>query len=322
MKKIKLFILSTLFIIPSFVYAGNSDLIINLDPSTPAPYEKINLSLVSYSLDIDNSLIVWKASGKTVYQGVGAKTLSLQAGGVGQNIPVTVTVTSPAGKVTASLDITPQSVDLIWETPESYVPLFYEGKSLPGEGADVRVTAIPSISVSGKQFPASNLSYSWYVNDELIGSASGQGRQTAVLGLDYLSTKTAIKVSVRSVGGQEASKTIVIYPHKVLPLLYTYDDVLGTNFSQQIVRRLETSKDITISLVPFFLSARKDLEKTTTYSWILDGQSVTPPEKTLLALHPVPNSSGSKPLTIFISNSMRRLQDTQFDLDVIFDTRK
>jgi hypothetical protein len=322
MKTLKLFILSTLILLPSFVYAVSSDLVINLDPGTPAPYEKVTLSLVSYSLDIDNSLIVWTASGKKIYQGIGAKTFSVQAGGVGQDIPVTVTVTSPTGKVTASINITPQSVDLVWETPESYVPPFYEGKSLPGEGADVRVTALPSISVNGKQFAASNLSYSWYVNDELIGSASGQGRQTAILGLDYLSTKTDIKVSVRAVGGQEASKTITIYPHKVLPLLYTYDDVLGTNFSQQIVRRLETAKDITISLVPFFLSARKGLEQTANYSWILGGQSVTPPEKTLLALHPVANSSGSKPLQILISNSMRRLQDTEFDLDIIFDTRK
>ena len=321
MKKILLLFIS-LTLLPSFLYADGTATV-TLDPENPAPYEQVTVTLMSYSFDVDNAMIKWTVDGKKVSQGVGIKSISLVTKGGGQSIPVSVQAQTADGDIfTSTLQITPESVDLLWETPESYTPPFYEGKSLPGEESVVRVTALPSLSEGKGQIAASNLSYSWYVNDDYVDTASGRGKQSANLKLDYLREKTEIKVRVRSPRGSIAEKTITIIPHPVMPLMYTYDDTLGINFSQLLTRRFETAQQTTLALVPFYLSAKGGLEQSASYEWYLDGLPVTPQEKTLLGLRPKDNSMGVKNLSILIANTARRLQKAESTLTIVFDTRK
>lgn len=315
MKTIKIFLLSFLFTLPLYVSAA--DVSIKLDPASPEPYSKVTLSLVSYDLNVDTSMVVWTVSGKEAKRGLGEKTLSLSTGPVGLSIPVSVVVSDTNGTVIqSSINVTPESVSLVWESVESYVPPFYEGLALPSDGAAVRVTAIPNMSI-----PPNQLSYTWFVSDQAVTSASGAGKQSFTTNLDTLTDTTKIRVVVRSPQGTSAEKTLSISPHPVLPMIYSYDDLLGTNYSLSFVRRLELAKDVTLSLEPFYLSAKNGLESTASYAWYVDGLPVTPQEKTLLALHPKENAYGVRNLSITLGNTKRRLQTAQADLQVVFDTR-
>lgn len=314
--KIKLFLLSLFYTIPLYAYAA--DVNISIDPSAPEPYSKVTLTLVSYDLNVNTSMVVWKVGGKEIKRGLGETSLSLSTGAVGAAIPVSATVSDANGNVvTASINVDPGSVSLVWEAPESYVPPFYEGKSLPADGAAVRITAIPNMTV-----PASSLSYTWFVEDEAITSASGAGKQTLVTNLDTLTDATNIRVVVRSPQGGVAEKTISLTPHDVMPMVYSYDELLGTNFATAFKRRLELAHDVTLSLEPFYLSAKNGLESTAQYSWYIDGLPVTPEEKTLLALRPKENAYGVRNLSILLANTRRRLQKAQADLQIVFDTRQ
>jgi hypothetical protein len=149
---------------------------------------------------------------------------------------------------------------------------------------------------------------------------SGLGKQAALIRLDYLQTKNVIKAIVRSPYGNSAEKTITVYPHAVMPLLYTYDTILGPNFTSLIGLRFEAIKDFTLSLEPFYVS--DDFTKPASYVWYLDGLPSTPLGGRILALHPKENSYGSKMLSIDVFGSDRRLQKGTTKVELIFDTRK
>lgn len=321
MKKIKLFLLSTFFL-PALLYAA-SDMTLSTSPSLPAPYQSVTLSLTSYTFDVNTANILWTVSGRTFTGGVGIKQITLQTLGVGESIPVKAQATLDTGEIVeANINLTPQSVDIMWETPESYTPPFYLGKSLPGIGASVRVTALPNLSFNRSQIPAQNISYSWYINDDFLSNLSGYGKQSTNIPLDYLSSKTNVRVVARASSGVAAEKTISIYPHDVLPMLYVYDDSLGVRMEQNIFKRFETTHDFTLSLIPFYLSAKNSFSSSANYTWLLDSLPITPEEKTLLSFHPEENASGIKNLSISLGSSRRTLQKADANLEILFDTRK
>lgn len=318
---IKFLIALILAAVPLYSFA-QIDATVTVTPQYPNPHEQAVLTLSSYYFDVNVSNITWKSGNKTLLSGLGAKTLTVTVGDVGQSLPVSYRATNADGSfVEGSITITPQSVDLAYEAVESYVPLFYEGKALPGEGSVVRVIALPTLYDGTTKIPASNLSYNWYVNGEYLDRASGVGRQAATIGMEYLTHSTDIRVLVRSQSGQVAEKTYSIYPKEVLPLVYPYDEILGVDLTRPFFRRMELSGDITLSLEPFYFSTKAGLEQSSSYAWYIDGLPVTPQEKTLLALRPKEDSVGTRTLSIVVEHGKRLLQSARADIEILFDTR-
>lgn len=315
----------TFFVIsffPLFCFA-ETDATITLNPKYPAPNSSITATLVSYSIDVDTAFITWSRLGKVISEGVGIKKITLQTGPVGYQIPLHVKATTANGDSSeVDIAITPESVSILYETPESYTPLFYEGKSLPGEGALVSFTAVPNIAESGVIFPASSLAYSWYVNDEFMRDSSGIAKSSASFNLDIFNPFTRVKVVVRSPKGISAENTIDVYPHPVMPLLYSYDEILGVNYSNLISKRFESTRDFTLALEPFYLSLYKKNQTSSSIAWSLDGLPVTPRDGRLLGIHPKENSYGSRLLSISIANEERTMQEADTKVNLIFDTRK
>ncbi len=318
----ELFLIASFMLTTTVAYAADADAVVEISPANPAPYSSATLTLTSYSFNVSTAMITWSTGGKELSSGLGKKQLVVRTGAAGQQIPIKVTAkTADGGLFETTQVIMPESVDLLYETPEGFVPPFYEGRSLPSEGANVRVTAIPTISEGNQKIAAGSLSYTWYVNDEVMEDASGAGRQVLTVPLDYITEVTTIGVLVTSPRGARAENKIDIYPHVVIPAVYPYDAILGTNLSRLIRQRFETTADFTLQLVPYFLSARAGLERSAVYTWLLDDSPITPIGGQLLSLSPKKDSYGSRTLSIIVDNSMRRLQEARTDLDLIFDTR-
>lgn len=322
MSLFKKIILSLLYIglSSSFVYADPSASL-TLDPENPSPKSSVSIRLESYSFDVNTATITWTVNGSVVLKGMGERTLVLKTGSVGESSDVSVLAeTADGSSIQQTITITPSSVLLLYETPGSYVPLLYEGRSLPSTGALVKVTALPQISDNGIMLPPSSLSFVWSVNDSVFKGASGLGKQSASIRLDYLKTKNDIKVVARSPLGNTGSKTITVYTHPVMPMLYLYDQILGTVFTSLIGNRFETVQDFTVILEPFYLA--KKGPKDPSYNWFIDGLPTTPLDGRILSLHPKENSYGSKKLNILINGPDKRLQKAEIGTEFIFDTRK
>ncbi len=317
-----IFIFFIFLIKASFVHA---ELIGNfvLSPENPGPYETITVKLESYDFDVNSADIVWKIDGKTISSGPGVKQIKLTTNAVGTFNTVSATARLPDGQTfDASMNVSPSSVVLMWESPEAFVPPFYEGRSLPAEGAVVRVTALPQMVSYGKIVGPADISYSWYRNDEYVESASGRGKQSADIALEYLSDSTIIKVLAIAPDGTKAIKDITIYPHSILPIFYLYDPILGTDLTKAFTNRFETTKEFTLRFVPYFFSLNNGAGDGASFVWSLDGLPIDTEDSTTITLRPKENAYGSKILTVALESTKRILQNAKTDLNVVFDTRQ
>jgi hypothetical protein len=321
MKHLFRFFFIMTFLFPVYTYAELSATL-TLTPENPGPYQKTNITLVSYSFDVDTSYITWTINGKQVRAGLGEKILTATTGAVGQTSAIRVRATLKDGSgVDLDLNLTPQGVDIMWESPESYVPPFYEGRSLPGEGATVRVVALPSMSYKGVATDPSQVAYSWFVNNQFMAASSGAGKQSANLRLDYLSDSSVIRVLARDVNGNTATKEITIIPHSAVPLFYLTDPAYGIDYSQNLGLRYETTGDVTLAFVPYFFSNNGTLSTTTSYTWTLNGSPITPTSNSTLTLSPEKNTTGYHTLSVSVENTKRTLQKALGSLTIVFDTR-
>lgn len=294
---------------------------IKLSPTNPEPKSTVTLTLESYAFNTSVAMITWKVGGKVVLKAQGADVLNVQTGEVGQSVNVSVRAETADGQyIEQAMTVAPTSVILLYEAPKSYVPLFYEGRSLPSDGATVRVTAIPQMSDGGGLLDPARLSYSWYLDGELVKSVSGLGRQSADLKLDILQDQNEVRVLVQSPYGNSAVQTITIAPHAVMPLLYSYDSLFGSDFTKLIGRRFETVKAFSVSLEPFYVSFLES--KSPTYNWYLGGLPSTPLGGRILSLQPKKDSYGSQVLTVKVQGPNKMVQDEEVSTEFVFDTRK
>jgi hypothetical protein len=314
-----LYLLTVFFV--TYITASAISGTITLDPKNPEPKSTVKLTLESYSFDVDSAVITWKVNGVVTRKGRGEDSLQIKTGDVGTSNEVTVLAETDNGEeLEQKITITPSSIILLYEAPKSYVPLLYEGRSLPSTGASVKVTALPVLSDEGTPVPPSSIAYAWYIDDTILKSSSGSGKQSLTTRLDYLKEVTSIRVVARSPKGNIATKTIEIRPHDIMPLIYTYDPILGPNFTTLLEKRFEAVKDFTLSLEPFYVSDKET--RSPAFTWYLDGSPSTPLGGKILGMSPQPNSYGTKMLSIVVEGFDRRLQKAETKLELIFDTRK
>lgn len=303
----------------SFVMA-NINASIKIEPRNPEPRSNVTLTLQSYSFNPNNATITWKANGKLLEQGPGKTSITVKTGDVGSASTITVTAELADGStIEQAVTIAPSSILLVYESPNGYVPKFYEGLSLPVDTGSVSVTAYPSLSDGEGLLPPSSLSFSWYVNGSILKNSSGLGKQRLTFNLDYIRSTSEVRVLVSTPRGLLSEKTITITPHSVMPLIYTYDDVFGTNFTTLVGSRFQTVKDFTFSLEPMYVPSNE--RKSATYTWFIDGLPSTPAGGRVLTLQPKANTNGKKSLRIDVTGTDPRTQKGSVATEIIFDTR-
>jgi hypothetical protein len=323
MKKITLFIFSFIFFLTTLQQTAaelRGEIVVF--PEYPQAYEPVTVTLKSYSFDVDLALISWKIDGRAFSSGYGLKSIKIAAKGTGDITQIEASVLLPNNdSLVVVYNLSPQTVDLVWEAVESYVPPFYEGKALPGEGSLIRIIALPSFVEGGRLVNPNLVAYAWKMNDDNLASFSGTGKQTLTTRLDYLTEENVIEVTARTAGGSIARSRITIIPSPILPIFYKYDEVLGINRAQAITKRLEMTKEVSLSVEPYYISKISGANSGDTYSWSLDGLPIQTTLPNKIVLRPKENSYGIKKLIVSIENTKRRLQQTSTALELVFDSR-
>ena len=108
----------------------SSAITLSVSPQTPQPGENVNLTLSSYSLNLDTSKITWYVDGVAGAENIGQKTFTTQAKNSGESTAIRAVVEGTDGSTNeVDQEINPAGIDLILE-PTGYVPPFYKGKPL------------------------------------------------------------------------------------------------------------------------------------------------------------------------------------------------
>lgn len=155
-----------------------------------------------------------------------------------------------------------QAVDIIWQG-YGYVPPFYEGRNLWGEQSLVKFVAIPQ----GLGDP-SRLNYQWSINNVVLGSLSGAGKNSLTYLDNVLSRTQDVKVEIVNGGDILTSSQISLTPNHGQAYVYEDNPLYGILFNKEVdgVYQLKEA-EVSFAAVPYFFSGVSRNDSKFIYRW-------------------------------------------------------
>ncbi len=297
-----------------------------ISPEIPAPGETVKIELQGVGTFLGDATITWQQDGKTVKTGVGERTYSFVAGGLGKFTRVQATIVSSVeGTITRTFNFVPSTVNLIWEANTSVPPL-YRGKALYSPGSSVRVSAFPQIVANGKTISYNNLSFQWERNGEVEAAQSGQGRNTFSFAGDQLKTAEEIGVNVYLDNLLVGKGSVTIPASKPQIVLYPRDPLRGVLWGEAFPVAVSlVSKEISVQAMPYFFSNESLPTTDLTYVWKLNGRTTTGPnaDDGLMTLRQTGEGTGQAVLNVKLQNTngARLLQSADATVRMTFGSQ-
>lgn len=144
---------------------GAAEIGITLSPSQPQPGAEVEASLSDYSSSLYGSSISWVLDGQVIPDAANQRNVTFTAGKAGETQTLQAILTTPEGTTrTLTNTISPVYLDIILE-PQTRVPDFYAGRSLPSIGSMINATALVS---DGSTIRTTDLIYTWQVGQTVL----------------------------------------------------------------------------------------------------------------------------------------------------------
>lgn len=244
-------------------------------PVFPQPFQTVTVYIQDSSAQYTSTPITWVVNGKQYASEIGKTSIEIIAGDNGSQTSVTA-ILSPAGRsqISRSIVIKPTVVDMVWQA-QSYTPPFYKGKALLSYQGTIKVTAIPTFYSGSALLKAENLVYTWTLNDRVLGSLSGYGKNTLELSSDIIQQTMLVSVVVSSrdntIQGQGRT---VINPQSPAIVVYENNPLYGTLYNQVLSSQFTLKNpEIGLTATPFFFSNNAPHAFPTSYLiWSINGQ--------------------------------------------------
>ena len=295
--------------------ASVSSVEVSLAPENPAPYENTTISLSSYANNLDSVMIAWFVNEKPALSGVGQKTFSLNAPAAGAQTTVRVRIALPEGALETRVVIKPDTMALLWQATDSYVPPFYKGKALPTLDSEIKVVAIPDV----KGVSPKNMIYDWqkdYTNDQ---SASGYGKYSYTYINDYLENSNTISVVASTTNGASSESSIDVGTVEPEITFYRKDADLGTVWENSLPDGYRVNGEEILVAIPYFISPANLSSPSLLWSWFINGNQITVQgKKNLLPVKVAPGTSGTSRVKLQIDNSNRIYQTATKEINLNF----
>lgn len=250
-----------IFIFLSAISAdAQSSLTIKSTPSNPSPLQKVQLSLSGGDLNLDSANITWSTNNRTIDGGIGKKSIEITAPESGvQGIVIANVQTNNGSNISTSISLTPGSIDLLWESIDSYVPPFYKGKALPATNSNIKITAIPTNGIPN------SLNYTWTKDTTVLGSLSGPNKNTIIVKNSEFSNTENIGV-VGSTNSFNGSASISIPMNPTSVVLYRKIDGF-IDYANAYIESFSTNNPgVIFKVEPFFFSLNNKTINELVYS--------------------------------------------------------
>jgi hypothetical protein len=234
---------------PNLMY-GEQALTIDLEPAFPSPEETYTASLNDYSLPVQGAGVRWFIDGKLLEETKNQRTIDLTAPVAGKRTEIEMVLDLPSGgTVSAKRVVEPVYLDIIVE-PQTRVPAFYRGRSLPSIGSQINATAL----VNGNQIKPEELLYTWRINNETIegGTLRSQNSVSFTMPRGKFAT---LSLEVRRVqGGETLAKRLLDITNNT-PLLHFYEKNILLGFSTKAVGDSLSliGNELTVRAEPYYL---------------------------------------------------------------------
>jgi hypothetical protein len=300
-------------------YALSNELVVEIIPTYPKPYENVFLSLSMYTEDLNSATITWHKDGKSVLSGKGEARYSFKAGAAGEETSIEIVVKLLNGNsFSKSFRLNPASVDLVWEA-DTYVPPFYKGKALHSRQGALKIVAMPEFVKNRARVSPSNLVYQWSNGLEGYQGQSGYGKSTLVINGSILGKTERVEVTVTDpTDGITTVGYLDIPPIDPEIVFYENNPYYGYLFNSAIASIFNLDGDeVQIFAAPYFFSKESGSLK---YNWRLNGQSIPSLIDSRTAIFRKPEGeSGQSNIFLSAENSSRILQQADKSLTINFE---
>ncbi len=298
-----------------------SDVSVSLSPENPGPNQAVNITLTSYSVNIQSSVIEWTIDNNGSVGGVGATQFGIKTKALGVPTNIHILIIPPdSGEITKDITVVPMSVDLLWEATDSAVPPLYRGKAMPTSESTIKFVAIPLVlSTSGAVTPSNNLVYDWGQEYNADQSASGYGKDSYTVSMDYLNPTKHVEVQATTRdGGRTASSDIDVTPVDPKLVWYASSPLYGPIFDMALSGFYNVSTtDTSVFAMPYFFSPGSPSSNNLTYTWSINGNPVsTPAIPNSIYLQKNPDSSGTANIDLSVISMKKLFQEATSHLDL------
>ena len=297
---------------PTSSFAANDvlDTLIStrLSPKVPGANEDVQITINSYTMDIDGSNIIWYVNKDAFKNGVGLRTVTIHTGDFGERSVVDIVIMTPSGrKINKQIVVAPAEVDVLWEA-QTYTPPFYKGKALPTYKSLVKVTAIPRFNSLTSD--PSQYYYNWTYQRSL-NVGKGLGKSSALITMGFANTPIPVTVEV-SLPSTDwvGSKSVNVTGTNPKLMLYEQAPLLGTQFNSGLPQKVNgEGSQFVVRAVPYFFSTDDYDNGNLMYTWTVGGaQRIPGTDPTTLTLKKSGETQQSFPVMLRIQNQKRVLQ--------------
>lgn len=298
-------------------------LTIEMIPDFPEANTPISLSVRSISMDLEQAYIEWYVNGELAEKGEGATSASVTLGNLGTKTTITVEALGEE-VLTATRVISPAEVDIVWEA-ESYIPPFYKGRSLASSGTRIRAEAFPRlIRPDGKALQPRDIIFTWRRNGDVVLSASGRGKSTAILpGPELFGSATISVEAAAADSSTAAAATTFISSTNPFLVLYEQHPLFGGMFHRALkAETLIPDVEATFVAIPFFVNARNPEDSRLTYNWRVNSRSIeTDAEDPSRITINAQNSDGNARIDLSLSHATDFTLDARGTWRLLLDAR-
>lgn len=303
----------------------SSAITLSVSPQTPQPGENVNLTLSSYSLNLDTSKITWYVDGVAGAENIGQKTFTTQAKNSGESTAIRAVVEGTDGSTNeVDQEINPAGIDLILE-PTGYVPPFYKGKPLFVSQGSVRLIAIPNVTENGTLVDSSNLIFQWKENGTILESSSGLGQDSVIINGTVPTEDITMDVSIIDSSGTTVAETSKIISASQPKILFYEDNPLyGELFNKAITTSgyyLGQKEEVDIDAEPYFFTVATNDNSNLNYQWSMNGNSIDTTGgkiNQLVLRQTTANLAGTASISLDINDLAQIFQYTSADFSVNF----
>jgi hypothetical protein len=236
----------------SDITGGNVTII--LDPQYPNPGETVTASIDDYTLNNSGATITWFFDGLSAPAVTNSRTINFTAPAVGTPMNIIARLTSRDGStLEAKRTIVPFYLDLIVE-PQTYTPIFYQGRALPTKGSLVYINAL----LQDKNGPvnSADYSYTWNLNSKSVYGGARPGGNWAQIEVPH-GLSSLVTIAVQDRNGTTIARKVVSIPTAKLDLqFYEQSSLYGLRQKAIVGNLIMTSNGSSIKAVPFYLDTR------------------------------------------------------------------
>ncbi len=227
---------------------------ITLDPQYPNPGEQVTATIDDYALGGSGAAITWYFDGLSAPAVANNRAITFTAPAVETPLRIVARLRFTDGRtIEAVRSISPLYLDLIIE-PQTYTPIFYQGRALPTKGSLVNINAL----LQNKKGPvdSTRYSYTWNLNNKSVYGGARLGGNWAQIEVPH-GKSNIVTISIQNERGITVARKLVAIPTVNLETQFYQINTLSGLSQRAIVGDITiTGNSTSIKAVPYYLDSR------------------------------------------------------------------